>query len=60
MTNSVQIKKLEKQLETANARLTKAYQKPYYNLTDERRVHSQIEKWSDKVDDLEAKIEALK
>lgn len=60
MTNSTEIKKLEKQLETANARLSKAYKKPYYNLTDERRIHAQIEKWSDRVDELEVKIETLK
>ena len=50
------MKKLTKQLENANKRLMIAYKKPYYNLTDEKRVLAQIEKWSDRVDELTIKL----
>lgn len=52
------MKNLQKQLDNANKRLRDAYKKPYYNLTDEKRVLGQIEKWSSRVDDLTKKIES--
>jgi chromosome segregation ATPase len=59
MTTSKELQKLEKQLENAKKRLWKAYKKPYFNLTDEKRIHAQIEAWSNKVEYLENKIELL-
>ena len=50
------MKTLQKQSNNANKRLRDAYKKPYYNLTDEKRVLGQIEKWSSRVDDLTKKI----
>ena len=50
------MKNLQKQLDNANKRLRDAYKKPNYNLTDEKRILGQIEKWSSRVDDLTKKI----
>jgi hypothetical protein len=50
------MKNLQKQLDNANKRLRGAYKKPYYNLTEEKRILGQIEKWSSRVDDLTKKI----
>jgi hypothetical protein len=59
MSNISKLKKLELQLENAYARYSEAMNKPYYNLTDEKRVFKQIENWSIRIDDLELKISEL-
>jgi len=52
--------KLENQLELANKRLTEVYKKPYYNMTDERRVHNSRGLWNYRIEILEEKIKNLK
>ena len=47
---------LQKRLDNANIRLMEAYKKPYYNITDEKRVLKSIETWSNKVDELQSQI----
>ena len=59
MSNISKLKKLELQLENAYARYSEAMKKPYYNLTDEKRVLKQIENWSNRIDVLELKISEL-
>ena len=59
MSNITKLKKLELQLENAYSRYSQAMKKPYYNLTDERRIFKQIQIWSDRIDVLEQKISNL-
>ena len=59
MSNINKLKKLELQLENAHARYSEAMKKPYYNLTDEKRVFKQIENWSNRIDVLELKISEI-